>query len=1034
VADYGVNIKASVQGQENIKKLAAQIKKITEGLEAADRAFSNYESKLKSFDQRKREKQINEELDRRADIYTSMERMQRQLLANDNSRIKSLRKQADLEEHISRTISAGRMRRESRAALRRQGDPNAHASPIGPQRDLERESRLQLMRQTASQVEAFDAQKKFAVEMGRINERLDRKTHDMKVDMLLQEFKTEEAFQKATFEKMIALSKKELDENAKALGIKTDQEMAAIKKIDKERRRIARESLMLTGQTSPVGGAEGIPGSPAALAAAERSKRLRSAQSSALIGGAFPLLFGQGAGASIGGAAGGFGGGMIGGEFGFGLSLIGTQIGAMVDQLISQSADLGNALQPATANLDAIIAATGTANTEFSTLIGELEEAENSSAALALATSELTRLVGQDGVDALKEFGADVTELSNDFSRAMTIMMAGVAGLINSSNVLKGIIGAVENNVLDAQIRRTILDGGPQAEKLRATFTKRAPTLAEKSAGREPTTKFDRPTEATRNLMRQINEESFKVSMNAGKAALKTKEKLDFHSAESVILRKQLQISEIDGDLTNDKVYKLNREIIFQKARLELEKEGSIELNVQNKRQIELNKLLSKRKALIEKNEKTYKGGGKRSDTEQERIEKRITRLNIESEALRQRVEIEDKITQAKINQDDETVIRLKNEQKILSLTERMKKQLEGAKTEQERIAILQKTSAEIALQTNRSANELKLLEAGRDENYKDLIEQLDHELLLRAATTEEARMQLEIDREIAKIKKDDPDRDTTDIRKKLEVLKSPKRGQELIDEETGRLQDELDLLTDKGFQVVQAAGAIGDAFSESFKGIISGSMTAQEALANLFQRTADHFLDMTAQIIAAAIKMQAIQIITSIIGSAAGGFMSPAASPGGSAGVAGIGGGGMTNPFGNTSSFGAATSLPMAEGGYVNRPTNALIGEGGEPEYVIPESKMRESMSRYSRGSRGNSVIPASGDGGTESGGGGTAVAAPIDVRYTVERINSVDYVTADQFQSGMQSAAAQGAKRGEQNTLKRLQMSGSTRKRLGL
>ena len=179
---------------------------------------------------------------------------------------------------------------------------------------------------------------------------------------------------------------------------------------------------------------------------AERNQRLRSASSSALIGGAFPLLFGQGAGASIGGAVGGFGGGMIGGEFGFGLSLIGTQIGAMVDQLISQSADLGNALQPATANLEAIIAATGIANTEFSTLIGELEEAENSSAALALATSELTRLVGQDGVEALKEFGADTTELSNDFSRAMTIMMAAVAGLINSSNVLKGIIGAVENN------------------------------------------------------------------------------------------------------------------------------------------------------------------------------------------------------------------------------------------------------------------------------------------------------------------------------------------------------------------------------------------------------------------------------------------------------------------------------------------------------------------------------------------------------------------------------------------------------------
>ena len=94
----------------------------------------------------------------------------------------------------------------------------------------------------------------------------------------------------------------------------------------------------------------------------------------------------------------------------------------------------------------------------------------------------------------------------------------------------------------------------------------------------------------------------------------------------------------------------------------------------------------------------------------------------------------------------------------------------------------------------------------------------------------------------------------------------------------------------------------------------------------------------------------------------------------------------------------------------------------------------MRESMARYSRGARGAAVIPENGESGPNSMGGGTAVAAPIDVRYTVERINSVDYVTADQFQAGMRQAANQGAKQGEQQTLKRLQMSSSTRKRIGM
>jgi SLT domain-containing protein len=109
-----------------------------------------------------------------------------------------------------------------------------------------------------------------------------------------------------------------------------------------------------------------------------------------------------------------------------------------------------------------------------------------------------------------------------------------------------------------------------------------------------------------------------------------------------------------------------------------------------------------------------------------------------------------------------------------------------------------------------------------------------------------------------------------------------------------------------------------------------------------------------------------------------------------------------------------------FADGGVVTRPTMGMVGEGGQPEYVIPASKMRGAMNRYAAGARGSSVIPSGSDGagGAAIGGGG-----PIDVRFTVERINQVDYVTADQFQRGMQQAAAQGAAQGEQRTLRRLQ-----------
>ena len=184
----------------------------------------------------------------------------------------------------------------------------------------------------------------------------------------------------------------------------------------------------------------------------------------------------------------------------------------------------------------------------------------------------------------------------------------------------------------------------------------------------------------------------------------------------------------------------------------------------------------------------------------------------------------------------------------------------------------------------------------------------------------------------------------------------------------------------------------------------------------------AEHFLDMAAKIIAQQLTMILYGTIMKALG-------------------IGGGGGGFTMSSGMSGNFTqvdpstlSSLGYQFAEGGYVSGPTNALVGEGGEPEYVIPESKMRESMARYSRGARGSSVIPDSGVSGTSSEGCGTAVAAPIDVRYTVERINSVDYVTANQFQRGLQQAAAQGATQGEQRALTTLRQNTSQRRRIGL
>ena len=68
--------------------------------------------------------------------------------------------------------------------------------------------------------------------------------------------------------------------------------------------------------------------------AGTRNQRIRGATSSALIGGGFPLLFGQGGlGAALGGIGGGIGG-ALGGGFGFGLSIAGTAIAQQIQQTL----------------------------------------------------------------------------------------------------------------------------------------------------------------------------------------------------------------------------------------------------------------------------------------------------------------------------------------------------------------------------------------------------------------------------------------------------------------------------------------------------------------------------------------------------------------------------------------------------------------------------------------------------------------------------------------------------------------------------
>lgn len=267
------------------------------------------------------------------------------------------------------------------------------------------------------------------------------------------------------------------------------------------------------------------------------------------------------------------------------------------------------------------------------------------------------------------------------------------------------------------------------------------------------------------------------------------------------------------------------------------------------------------------------------------------------------------------------------------------------------------------------------------------------------------------------------------------EKKKSPT---DFIKESASNAQKELEKLTNWGYQVAEGAKAIGSAFGQAFKDIASGSKTTQEALASMFQSIADHFFDMAAQIIAQMLVMYTLKLVLGLFGGG-GGFSYSGANH---SGAFGSGSPVKFNPdafkmpkLAAEGAYWSGGFQAFANGGFVSGPTLGLVGEGSEAEYIIPASKMRSAMNRYASGARGSAVIPGNGEGdGGPTSGLAAMNASSIDVRYTVERINSVDYVTADQFRAGMAQAAQQGATQGEQRTLRRLQQSRATRSRLGM
>ena len=256
----------------------------------------------------------------------------------------------------------------------------------------------------------------------------------------------------AIFEERInGARKRGIENNKKLLGsevARNKQTLQTIKaeeqKANAEARRLDRALRTPMGPSSKLNfrGGKLLPGP----AGSGRGGGLTSA----LISGAFPLLFGQGPLAAAGGFTGGLVGDKLGGQMGgFAGGLIGTAVVTGIQGFITSIKDLGTALDPVNGSASQAIQQLGFLNGARAREIALIEKQLGKQSALAAVREEMVEKLGAPQTLALQETAKNI----NGFTKAIQESMARFKA--NTAKFMKDITpgSSVESNLVNKAVR-----------------------------------------------------------------------------------------------------------------------------------------------------------------------------------------------------------------------------------------------------------------------------------------------------------------------------------------------------------------------------------------------------------------------------------------------------------------------------------------------------------------------------------------------------------------------------------------------------
>lgn len=217
---------------------------------------------------------------------------------------------------------------------------------------------------------------------------------------------------------------------------------------------------------------------------------------SALISGAFPLLFGQGLLGGVAGAAGGGIGAAMGGQMGgFAGGLVATAALQAITSTINGVKELGQALNPLTMDIGKLTQSLGIVGTEEARRLQLIQESQGKQAALAEATRSMALVIGDKGVQSIKKFSENMTAIGGSFSRFGLRLQAGFAELFNNIlDQLKKKFPSIFNKTADdtkaGELTTSSLAANPAAQKLNTSISdlkgQEASILAQQANQRSP--------------------------------------------------------------------------------------------------------------------------------------------------------------------------------------------------------------------------------------------------------------------------------------------------------------------------------------------------------------------------------------------------------------------------------------------------------------------------------------------------------------------------------------------------------------------